>query len=251
MHCAACSSSLKKFMSRQEGVQSVSVNLTTEKMDVVYDDRLDADKICELVSRLSFGAQEYISADALAAQRRKREDAQKLAELNGVKKRVILCVIFALPILYVSMGRMAGLPLPSFMSPHHAPLTFALVQLALTLPIVIGGLSFYINGFGSLVKGHPNMDTLVAVGTVSALLYGIYAAVKIALGDMSYAENLFFESAAVVITLVMLGKYLEARSSRIPIYPQSPSCLYRYPCAPGAAPCFQVRSALSQRFPYQ
>ena len=76
MHCAACSSSLKKFMSRQEGVQSVSVNLTTE-MDVVYDDRLDADKICELVSRLSFGAQEYISADALAAQRRKREDAQQ------------------------------------------------------------------------------------------------------------------------------------------------------------------------------
>ena len=179
-------------MSRQEGVQSVSVNLTTEKMDVVYDDRLDADKICELVSRLSFGAQEYISADALAAQRRKREDAQKLAELNGVKKRVILCVIFALPILYVSMGHMAGLPLPSFMSPHHAPLTFALVQLALTLPIVIGGRSFYINGFGSLVKGHPNMDTLVAVGTFSALLYGIYAAVKIALGDMSYAENLFF-----------------------------------------------------------
>ena len=214
MHCAACSSSLKKFMSRQEGVQSVSVNLTTEKMDVVYDDRLDADKICELVSRLSFGAQEYISADALAAQRRKREDAQKLAELNGVKKRVILCVIFALPLLYVSMGHMAGLPLPSFMSPHHAPLTFALVQLALTLPIVIGGRSFYINGFGSLVKGHPNMDTLVAVGTFSALLYGIYAAVKIALGDMSYAENLFFESASVVITLVMLGKYLEARSKQ-------------------------------------
>lgn len=126
MHCAACSSSLKKFMSRQEGVQSVSVNLTTEKMDVVYDDRLDADKICELVSRLSFGTQEYISADALAAQRRKREDAQQLAELNGVKKRVILCVIFALPILYVSMGHMAGLPLPSFMcritrrSPLHS-----------------------------------------------------------------------------------------------------------------------------------
>ena len=201
-------------MSRQEGVQSVSVNLTTEKMDVVHDDRLDADKICELVSRLSIGAQEYISADALAAQRRKREDAQQLAELNGVKKRVILCVIFALPLLYVSMGHMAGLPLPSFMSPHHAPLTFALVQLALTLPIVIGGRSFYINGFGSLVKGHPNMDTLVAVGTFSALLYGIYAAVKIALGDMSYAENLFFESAAVVITLVMLGKYLEARSKQ-------------------------------------
>ena len=106
--------------------------------------------------------------------------------------------------------------MPSFMSPHHAPLTFALVQLALTLPIVIGGRGFYINGFGSLVQGLPNMDTLVAVGTFSALLYGIYAAVKIALGDMSYAENLFFESAAVVITLVMLGKYLEARRSGTP-----------------------------------
>ena len=214
MHCAACSSSLERFMQRQEGVQRVSVNLTTEKMDIVYDDTLDVPKICELVSRLSFGAQEYISADALAAENRKKEDAEKQAELNAMKRRVILCICFAVPLLYVSMGHMIGLPLPMFMMPHHAPLTFALVQLILTLPIVIGGRNFYINGFGSLVKGHPNMDTLVAVGTFSALAYGLYAVVKIALGDASYSENLFFESAAVVITLVMLGKYLEARSKR-------------------------------------
>ena len=214
MHCAACSASLEKFMGRQSGVQSVSVNLTTEKMDIVYDDTLDTAKICELVSRLSFGAEEYVSADALAAENRKKEDAQKQAELSAMKKRVILCICFAVPLLYVSMGHMIGLPLPDFMSPHHAPLVFALVQLVLTVPIVIGGRNFYINGFSSLVKGHPNMDTLVAVGTFSALAYGIYAAVKIALGDMGYAENLFFESAAVVITLVMLGKYLEARSKR-------------------------------------
>ena len=214
MHCAACSSSLERFMQRQEGVQRVSVNLTTEKMDIVYDDTLDVPKICELVSRLSFGAQEYISADALAAENRKKEDAEKQAELNSIKRRVILCICFAVPLLYVSMGHMIGLPLPMCMMPHHAPLTFALVQLILTLPIVIGGRNFYINGFGSLVKGHPNMDTLVAVGTFSALAYGLYAVVKIALGDASYSENLFFESAAVVITLVMLGKYLEARSKR-------------------------------------
>ena len=214
MHCAACSSSLERFMQRQEGVQRVSVNLTTEKMDIVYDDTLDVPKICELVSRLSFGAQEYISAYALAAENRKKEDAEKQAELNAMKRRVILCICFAVPLLYVSMGHMIGLPLPMFMMPHHAPLTFALVQLILTLPIVIGGRNFYINGFGSLVKGHPNMDTLVAVGTFSALAYGLYAVVKIALGDASYSENLFFESAAVVITLVMLGKYLEARSKR-------------------------------------
>ena len=138
MHCAACSSSLERFMQRQEGVQRVSVNLTTEKMDIVYDDTLDVPKICELVSRLSFGAQEYISADALAAENRKKEDAEKQAELNAMKRRVILCICFAVPLLYVSMGHMIGLPLPMFMMPHHAPLTFALVQLILTLPIVIG-----------------------------------------------------------------------------------------------------------------
>lgn len=214
MHCAACSASLERFMQRQAGVQSVSVNLTTEKMDIVYDDTLDAEKIIELVSRLSFGAKEYVSADALAAENRRKQEAEKKAELDAMKRRVIVCICFAVPLLYVSMGHMAGLPLPAFMSPHHAPLVFALVQLLLTLPIVIGGRSFYINGFGSLVKGHPNMDTLVAVGTFSALVYGLYALVKIALGDAGYAENLFFESAAVVITLVMLGKYLEARSKR-------------------------------------
>ncbi len=214
MHCAACSASLERFMQRQAGVQNVSVNLTTEKMDIVYDDTLDVQKICELVSRLSFGAEEYISADALAAENRRKEDAEKKSELSAMKRRVILCICFAVPLLYVSMGHMVGLPLPMFMMPHHAPLTFALVQLVLTLPIVIGGRNFYINGFGSLVKGHPNMDTLVAVGTFSALAYGIYAVVKIALGDTGYSENLFFESAAVVITLVMLGKYLEACSKR-------------------------------------
>ena len=103
MHCAACSSSLERFMQRQEGVQRVSVNLTTEKMDIVYDDTLDVPKICELVSRLSFGAQEYISADALAAENRKKEDAEKQAELNTMKRRVILCICFAVPLLYVSM----------------------------------------------------------------------------------------------------------------------------------------------------
>lgn len=214
MHCAACSSSLERFMSKQAGVGSVSVNLTTEKMTISYDESLDTDKICELVSRLSFGAEEYVSAEAIAYEARKKEEAERIAELNNMKKRVILCICFALPLLYVSMGHMIGAPLPAFVSPHHNPLAFAIVQLLLTLPIIYGGRSFYKNGFGSLVKGHPNMDTLVAIGTFSALLYGIYALIKIAAGDTAYADNLFFESAAVVITLVLLGKYLEARSKR-------------------------------------
>lgn len=213
MHCAACSSSIERFMSRQSGVENVSVNLTTEKMNISYDNScLDADKICELVVGLSFGAEEYVSADAMAAEVRKKEEAEKAAELESMKRRVILCICFALPLLYVSMGHMIGLPLPRVIDPHYAPLAFAVVQLVLTLPVVIGGRNFYINGFGSLVKGHPNMDTLVAIGTFSALLYGIYSLIRIAMGDVSFAGNLFFESAAVVISLVLLGKYLEARS---------------------------------------
>lgn len=213
MHCAACSSSIERFMSRQSGVENVSVNLTTEKMNISYDDScLDTDKICELVAGLSFGAEEYVSADAMARDARKKEEAEKAAELGSMKRRVILCICFALPLLYVSMGHMIGLPLPRVIDPHYAPLAFAVVQLVLTLPVVIGGRNFYINGFGSLVKGHPNMDTLVAIGTFSALLYGIYSLIRIALGDVSFAGNLFFESATVVISLVLLGKYLEARS---------------------------------------
>lgn len=213
MHCAACSSSIERFMSRQSGVENVSVNLTTEKMNISYDDScLDTDKICELVAGLSFGAEEYVSADAMARDARKKEEAEKAAELESMKRRVILCICFALPLLYVSMGHMIGLPLPRVIDPHYAPLAFAVVQLVLTLPVVIGGRNFYINGFGSLVKGHPNMDTLVAIGTFSALAYGIYSLIRIAMGDVSFAGNLFFESAAVVISLVLLGKYLEARS---------------------------------------
>ena len=212
MHCAACSASLEKFMSRQSAVSEVAVNLTTEKMRIVYDDTLDNDKICELVSRLGFEAEEYVPADATALQQRRREEEQKRAELENMKRRFILCACFAAPLLYVSMGHMLGLPLPKAISPHHNPLWFAVIQLLLTLPVVYGGRSFYINGFGSLFKGHPNMDSLVAIGASAAILYSIYSTVKIALGDTAYAENLFFESAAVVITLVLLGKFFEARS---------------------------------------
>lgn len=212
MHCAACSASLEKFMSRQAGVSEVSVNLTTEKMRIVYDDTLNTDKICALVDRLSFTAAEYVSADALAQDTRKKAEDEKRAELEGMKKRVLLCAVFAVPLLYVSMGHMIGLPIPKAISPEINPLLFALIQLVLTLPVVYGGRNFYINGFGSLFKAHPNMDSLVAIGTFSALGYGIYALIKIALGNTEYAHKLFFESAAVVITLVLLGKFLEAKS---------------------------------------
>ncbi|MCF0137776.1 MAG: heavy metal translocating P-type ATPase, partial [Oscillospiraceae bacterium] len=212
MHCAACSASLEKFMNRQTAVEEASVNLTTEKMRIVYDDTLDTEKICELVSRLGFEAEEYAPSSSSAAELRRAEAERKKAELSRLKRRVILCLCFALPLLYVSMGFMLGLPVPTVIQPQRAPLAYGLTQLVLSLPVVYGGRSFYSNGLKSLVKGHPNMDSLVALGSGAALLYSIFALVMLAAGEVSYTENLFFESAAVVLSLVLLGKYLEARS---------------------------------------
>jgi len=212
MHCAACSASLEKFMNRQSAVNDASVNLTTEKMRIVYDDTLDTEKICELVSRLGFEAEEYVPKEATAVKARKAEEEKRRRELSDMKRRVTLSICFAAPLLVISMGHMLGLNLPRAINPDYKPLSFALVQLILTLPVVYGGRGFYTGGFGSLFKGHPNMDTLVAIGSSAALLYSIFALAKIALGDSSYVHNLFFESAAVVLALVLLGKYFEARS---------------------------------------
>ena len=212
MHCAACSSSLEKFMNKQAAVKSASVNLMTEKMTISYDDSLSVDDICALVSRVGFTAKEYVRTDGPSSQAAKREAAEKSTELADMKKRVIICLVFAALLMYVAMGHMISAPLPELLHMHMHPLNFALAQLVLTIPIIWGGRSFYINGFRSLAKGNPNMDSLVAIGSTSALLYGVFALIKIALGDTSYAENLFFESAGIVVALVLLGKYLEARS---------------------------------------
>ena len=129
--------------------------------------------------------------------------------------RLIVAAVFAAPILYIAMSHMfpaLGVPLPAFMSPHTFPLVFALVQLLLTIPVLIAGGKFFRVGMKTLFKGAPNMDTLVAIGTGSAFLYGVYATVLIYLGNFGFSQHLYFESAAVVITLVMLGKYLEAVS---------------------------------------
>ncbi len=132
-----------------------------------------------------------------------------------MRLRLVWAAVFAAPVLYIAMSHMfpaLGLPVFHFMSPHENPLAFALVQLGLTVPVLAAGSRFYTAGMRTLFKGAPNMDTLVAVGTGSAFLYSVYATAMIILGDASFSQYLYFESAAVVVTLVMLGKYLEAVS---------------------------------------
>jgi Cu+-exporting ATPase len=132
MHCAACSAGIEKFLGKQAGVTSVSVNLATERMDIIFDDALiTGEKIAGLVQKIGYTAGEYVSVESKAAARRRQEAAEKEAELLAMRRRVTVCLFFAIPLLYVSMGHMMfGASLPAFMDMHAAPLVFALVQLA-------------------------------------------------------------------------------------------------------------------------
>ena len=209
MSCAACSAAVERALSRMEGVRTASVNLTTNRASIEYDAGVVT--LAQIKKAITdAGYTPRMEEEARDKQEERREKALRIMRI-----RMIVAVVFALPELYLAMGHMFPawkLPVPAFMNPHMYPLVFALVQLMLTIPIIIAGSRFFTNGFRLLFKLAPNMDTLVAIGTGSAFLYSVYAMVRIYLGDMDFASSLYFESAAVVITLVMLGKYLEAVS---------------------------------------
>ncbi len=211
MTCASCSSAVERALRKLDGVEEPSVNLATNRAAFSYDPtKVKLAQVREAITKAGYTPLDLASEDTRDAEQEKREKALRLMRL-----RLIVAIVFAAPILYIAMAHMfptLGVPLPAFMNPHVFPLTFALVQLVLTIPVLIAGGRFFRIGFKTLFKGSPNMDTLVAIGTGSAFLYGVYATVLIYLGQFGFAQHLYFESAAVVITLVMLGKYLEAVS---------------------------------------
>ncbi|HEY5466347.1 MAG TPA: cation transporter, partial [Clostridia bacterium] len=205
MTCASCSAHVQKAVSRIPGVERAEMNLVTEKLDVTYDSKsgVTDDILRKAVEHAGYGL-----VDA-------PEPTRHADELKTMRIRLILAAAFSLPLLYIAMTHMfpgLSLPIPDAVSLHMHPLAFALAQLFLAIPVVAAGSRFYIVGLKTLLHGAPNMDSLVAIGTGSAFLYGVYATVRIALGDTAFAQSLYFESAAVVITLVMLGKMLEAVS---------------------------------------
>lgn len=209
MTCAACSAAVERSAKKLEGVLSASVNLATNRAVFEYDPaKVKLSEIKQAVVKAGYTPKDII------AKTRSEADESKRRELKNMRLRVITAIVFSAPILYIAMGHMfgLGLPVPEFMSHHMHPLTFALVQLGLTLPVLVAGGRFFSVGMKTLLRGAPNMDSLVAIGTGSAFLYSVYAAVMIYLGRDEFVDSLYFESAAVVITLVMLGKYLEAVS---------------------------------------
>lgn len=211
MTCASCSAAVERVTGKLEGVESSQVNLATAKMTITYDEsRLTQEQIIGRIQRAGFEAE-------LAHDKKKEEQREEAAEAeeaqHKIRRRLILSIALAVPLLYLSMGHMlpVKLPLPAVLDMHENPLNFALAQLILTVGILICGRKFYIVGFKTLFRGHPNMDSLVAIGTGSAFLYSLVMTVLIP-EHPEYAMNLYYESAAVVVTLVMLGKYLESRS---------------------------------------
>jgi P-type Cu+ transporter len=211
MTCASCSAAVERALKKHDGVSSVSVNLATNKATLVYDPaRIKLGALKAAVEKAGYGAREIVEG-----QKQDVESQRRDAELKSMTQRLVLASVFAIPLLYIAMGHMIPawtLPLPSIIHHHDNPFNFALIQLLLTLPILYAGRRFFTVGFKTLVKRSPNMDSLVAIGTGAAFAYGVYNTVWIYLGRHELTESLYFESAGVVITLILLGKWLETRS---------------------------------------
>lgn len=207
MTCAACAVTVENAVNKIDHVDSAVVNLTTEKMTVRYNpDLVSEEEIEKAVADAGYGASVFDPATAKSQSERQSEATQNMWH------KFLLSALFAVPLLYLSMGSMMGLWVPDVVSMDSHPLIFALVQLVLTLPVMYLGRRFYVNGFRSLIKGHPNMDSLVALATSAAFIYSLYGVYHIILGHAHHAHMLYFESVVVILTLITLGKYFETLS---------------------------------------
>ncbi len=206
MTCSACANRVERVTKKLDGVENATVNFATEKLTIkVNEDEISYGDIKAAVNKAGYKLIKEEVKD-------KEKQGEKKSEASKLLTRFISSLIFTVPLLIITMGHMVGMHLPSIIDPMTNPLNFALIQLILTLPVMIAGYKFYKVGLKNLVKLSPNMDSLISIGTLAAFIYGIFAIYKIMQGDHEYAMHLYFESAAVILTLITLGKYLEAVS---------------------------------------
>ena len=214
MHCAACSASVERVTRKLPGVERSDVNLTTGIMTICYDEtQVGEVQIVAKVQKAGFGATLHAEKKDVV------QDTQNTEEMELRRKKIELIIagIFSVVLLYVSMGQMLpfglpSLPLPDLFSMHTHPVNFAILQLLLTIPVLYCGRNFFISGFKALVYGSPNMDSLVAIGSACSFAYSIVMTFLISDHPHTYVHNLYYESAAIVLTLVSLGKFLESRN---------------------------------------
>lgn len=204
MTCSSCAQTIEKAVQKLDGVIESNVNIANEKMTVQYNSKVIS--VSDIVLAVSEAGYKVVE-DVLNDVDEDREKKQK--EIKNLWKRFWVSAVFTVPLLYIAMGHMIGAPLPKSIDPMMSPGAFALTQFLLTIPVALINRNIYKVGFKTLFRWHPNMDTLIALGTSAAFLYGVFASVMIFLGDISYANQLYFETAAVILTLIVLGKYLE------------------------------------------
>ncbi|MFQ9951107.1 MAG: heavy metal translocating P-type ATPase, partial [Clostridium sp.] len=218
MTCSACSAHVEKSVKKVPGVEEIQVNLLSNSMSVEYDESMtNPQAIIQAVQDGGYDARER-QKEKKSQQAPAQDTAQQ--ELRNMKKRFIVSLIFLIPLFYLSMGHMMGAPVPGFFLGTENALAFAFTQLLLCIPIVGINIKYFKVGFRSLWKRSPNMDSLIAIGSAAALLYGIFAIYQIGWGlghgDVErvhhYSMDLYFESAGMILTLITLGKYLEARA---------------------------------------
>ncbi len=219
MTCSACSSRVEGCVVKLPGVKDVSVNLLKNSMVVSYDEtQLSTAGIVEAVENTGYGA--IPKSDPQQKTESKREVNTAQAEYKAMQQRLFLSALFTIPLFYISMGHMMNWPLPGWLLGMENALSFAFTQFLLLLPVLVINSKYFKVGFRSLLKGSPNMDSLIAIGSGAAAVYGIYAIYKIGIGmghgDMemvhTFMMDLYFESAGMILTLITLGKTLEARA---------------------------------------
>ena len=209
MSCASCAMTIENAVSKIPGVDKASVNLATEIMTVEANDSVTPEDIAKVVDGVGYGARPRGKS---VEEELEEKNEKKEAHLREMKRNLIISAIFTVPLLFIAMADMVGIPMPAFLSPMQSPVSYALIQLALVLPIIWLGRRFFVDGFKALSKGHPNMDSLVALGTSAAFLYSLYGTYHVLEGHAHFAMNLYYESAGVILTLITLGKYFEAVS---------------------------------------
>ncbi len=206
MSCAVCAGNVEKSVLELGGVVSASVNLASSKLSVEFDEKIvSIENIIEAIEDAGYGA----NTDSFE---KNYVDRQKTSET--IFKKFIISLIFTVPLFYISMGHMIGLPLPGFINPQYHHMSFAVTQLILSLGSIAAGYRFYTRGFANLMKLRPNMDTLVAVGTSAAFIYGLWLIIDMLVNPFNFGNvhQLYFESVGVIITLILMGRYLESRS---------------------------------------
>ena len=228
MTCSACSSRVEKAVSKLDGIGEISVNLLTNSMKAEFDESvLKAEDIIAAVEKAGYGASVFSNepaADAVMTDTSAERKNIAAEEIGQTKLRLIVSFIFLIPLMYISMGHMIGLPvadaLEDVLYGTENAGVYVFTQFLLLLPILYVNRKFFISGFGSLSHGGPNMDTLVGMGAAAATIYGCFALLRICYGlghgDMEvvhhYSMNIYFESAGTILTLITLGKFLETRS---------------------------------------